>query len=873
MYTTEQRRPQTPVSQIIEDYASIVSKDESIHTRPAPQSYQLVNVHQPNGSLTTIRRNLSARDSGERRHVIAPTSAPRAAKGACRTVLARSSDGSWRRVQRPIRDSELFMRARNQAIDSAPIARTVSDRSSSIYDDDASRGTMLSTITMVETALAEQQTYQRTRGVQVLGHSANGSSATGASGRSGDIEIGHIDEDEHLERSRRYSACSRRYSAGDYGDAGGHGEGFERDEHSAIHRSRSAHESYNTAGGRAAFREYGPSAPVTLPSPLAAASDAHLGNSPGEAAMKPWLQDLVRVCSYALASCSVVLPTAFVALSIAVIFMRGHPVLSSWSSVEDLVEIAAAIWPIVFATTVAQCFKAGLVLRGIGSSTGRVSGCAKRDLTLPRLEAWCLLVFLVWCLSPIGPLAARNMYGTTQETLKGSRDVLYMDNTGRNQVWDPRSAEMLSPRGRSELIQTIGAKYIRSLSQDNLDAPLNEPFSIYSPTRYTSVGTVVSPKSMKDGGLPHGIRRRDEMAVHNPMGVPEAVALEALNFSMTASAFNFQCGDWTLMTRYLSNHTSSDQISYSASQTLGLSMPAHDDSGAPPTVRFVSLNRKSVSSNTTTLRRRRLGAANLTVDQWEYSSISCSYEQVFYNVPMQCSRDSSGSIKSCNQSGAAQLMPSDGTLKTPLGDFALDFVWSGNLPTTDMTATATEQYIQRGGPTDTRRFIRARDVRNPRFNLSATVSPDEFSQRFGHLFSTWVGLGYCPQCSSDVVANSSSVPANLQPRYKKVSSTVTWSGERVYTVKWAWIVVFMVSTSVMLVAAVGAIVVENMVVAKTAKRKTARRPISKEDIVPLRLPTMCSTVSNGQNSPQWSKAVMQDMNVATGNGHSLGAYG
>lgn len=423
------------------------------------------------------------------------------------------------------------------------------------------------------------------------------------------------------------------------------------------------------------------------------ASDVHSGQSLEDAAMKPWLQDLVRVCSYALASCSVVLPVAFIALGIVVILMRGHPVLSSWSSAADLVEIAAAIWPIVFATTVAQCFKAGFIMRRIGSSTGRVSGCAKRDLTLPRLEAWCLLVFLVWCLSPIGPLAARNMYGTTQQTLQGSRDVLYMENTGHNQVWDPRSTDTLSPRGRSELIQTIGAKYIRSLSQDNLNAPLSEPISISSPTKYTSVGTVVSPKSMKDSGTPHGIRRRDETARNVHGGVPPPAAdLEALNFSMTASAFNFQCGDWTLMTRYLSNHTSesSEQISYSASQTLGLSMPAHDDSGAPPTVRFVSLNRKSVSSNTTTLRRRRLGAANLTVDQWEYSSISCSYEQVFYNVPMQCGRDSSGSIKSCNQSGAAQLMPSDGSLKTPLGDFALDFVWSGNLPTTDMTATASK---------------------------------------------------------------------------------------------------------------------------------------------------------------------------------------
>lgn len=414
-----------------------------------------------------------------------------------------------------------------------------------------------------------------------------------------------------------------------------------------------------------------------------------MGNSSVEAAMRPWLQRLVRPCSYVLASCSVVLPAAFVALSIVVVFMRGKPVSSSWSSVADLVDISAAIWPIVFATTVAQSFKAGIILRRNASTAGRVDGYAKRDLTLLRLEALCLLVFLVWCLSPIGPLAARHMYGNTQETLQGHRDVLYMDNTGRNQVWDPKSTNTLSPRSRSELIQTIGAKYIRSLSQDNLNSPLNEPISISSPPKSTFVGSIVSPGSMKDAGLPHGIRARDQMVSNTHDGVSISMDLDALNFSMTASSFNFKCGDWTLMTRYLSNDTLPEQISYSASQTLGLSMAGQDDSGSPPTVRFVSLNRRSIS-NTTMLRRRRRDSANLTVNQWEYSSISCNYEQVFYKFPMQCSRDNSGSIKTCAQSGTAQLMPPDGTLNTPLGDFALDFVWSGNLPTTDMAATASE---------------------------------------------------------------------------------------------------------------------------------------------------------------------------------------
>lgn len=406
--------------------------------------------------------------------------------------------------------------------------------------------------------------------------------------------------------------------------------------------------------------------------------------------MRPWLQRLIRFCTFVLASCSVVLPVAFVALGIAAILMRGKPVSSSWSSVADLIEIATIIWPVVFATTVAQCFKAGIISRIRSGTSGRLSGCANRDLTLRRLEALCLLVFLVWCLSPIGPQAARHMYGVTQETLQGHRDVLYVENTGHNQVWAPKSTNTLSSTSRSQLIQTIGAKYIHSLSQDNVNNPLNDPISIYSPQKPTLVDSVVSSSgSTGHAALHRGIRARDEVVSNTHQGVPIPADFEALNFSMTASAYDLKCGDWTLMTRPLVNDTSAEQIFYSASQTLGLSMPGHDDSTSPPMVRFVSLNKKSIT-NTTVLRRRRRDNTTLPVDQWEYSSITCSYEQVFYNVPMRCSRDNSTGLNNCAQSAAAQLMPSNDTLSTPLRDFALDFVWSGNLPTTDKTATASK---------------------------------------------------------------------------------------------------------------------------------------------------------------------------------------
>lgn len=232
MYSAYRRRSQTPVSQIIDDYASFTSEDESGQARSAPQSFQLVNILQPDGSSATIRRNLSTRETGKERRAVAFATTPTAAKGAARTVLARTSDGSFVRVQRPVRDSELFMRPQAGASDREQIPRSASVRSVSIYDDDASRDTMISTMTLVETALAEQQTYQRSRGILRQGHSANGSSATGASGTSGNIEIGHIDENEEYEQAPTYSAS-------DYGDVGDHTAEFGGNDELTIQRSRS----------------------------------------------------------------------------------------------------------------------------------------------------------------------------------------------------------------------------------------------------------------------------------------------------------------------------------------------------------------------------------------------------------------------------------------------------------------------------------------------------------------------------------------------------------------------------------------------------------------------------------------------------------
>lgn len=159
-------------------------------------------------------------------------------------------------------------------------------------------------------------------------------------------------------------------------------------------------------------------------------------------------------------------------------------------------------------------------------------------------------------------------------------------------------------------------------------------------------------------------------------------------------------------------------------------------------------------------------------------------------------------------------------------------------------------------------------------NLSATVTPDEFAQRFGRLFNTWVSLGYCPQCTSDMLAgNDTAIPAALQPFYRQVSAETTGVNENeVFTVNGAWLTVFFAFAATLLMAAVASVAVEIIFTAKSASTKMA--PSEKDEVefkasdghqsqgIETQFPHTVSSVNSCQFSPEWAKGVMQDMEAA-----------
>lgn len=388
-----------------------------------------------------------------------------------------------------------------------------------------------------------------------------------------------------------------------------------------------------------------------------------------------------------MAALSIILPAAFLVLGVLLIVRNGQNMSDGGSAITSAVKVAAAIWPVVFAAVVAQAFKTWFVIKADrrNSHSGQA---AKSGKFLQRLQVVCLLVFLVWCLSPLGSQALLRACGSITKTQQTSTDVWYVDRTGYNQMWSVNSTLTMSAVERSELVQIVSGKYISSLvpsivlSDDTIRTTARAlQASDADESRFSPKTDPFSSSSLLSLGDVNATTRADSLV--------EASA-GTMSFSMVSSRFEFTCDNWHLMQRRLGNSTSSTNMSYSGSQTLGMSMSSDNSSTrSMNTVKFASLN-KITAANGTRLARRGINSTSLRNQTWEYSSIQCEFQQNFYTRPIQCERDQGNGTGACVQSGQeALILSSPGFSVTELGDFAQDFV-SANLPSSQREATASK---------------------------------------------------------------------------------------------------------------------------------------------------------------------------------------
>lgn len=395
----------------------------------------------------------------------------------------------------------------------------------------------------------------------------------------------------------------------------------------------------------------------------------------------PWTRRFTHYCSNILATLSIALPAAFLAVAVAISFANGNLTSSGWSAVKYLVTVAKILWPIILAVVVAQSLKAWITLKtGIDYLKRTQSGRPIKQLfTRSQLEIMCLLIFLSWCTAPIGTLALQYVYNINSPTQQTPINLWYIDRTGENEMWSPNSTSRMTTTKHSLLTQIIGERYTSLVFNGNnpsrnemkttsypvpQSAVMKTTFdaspgaidtTAFVPTMFSSMGSTVNPSTGDVGN--HVL------------------------FELTTSYLDFSCGDWDLTTRSFHDYTVPSKMSYSTSQTLGMRMSTDYSSSNFSTgnVTISSLN---------AITAEGLGVLD---EQWEYSSINCSWKQLFYNVPLRCSWDGTARLSNCVQYAETQpLLTHEGLSGTELGDFSNDFVLTGNIPTSERIATPSE---------------------------------------------------------------------------------------------------------------------------------------------------------------------------------------
>lgn len=394
-----------------------------------------------------------------------------------------------------------------------------------------------------------------------------------------------------------------------------------------------------------------------------------------------------------MASCSIVLPAMFLILGILIAVMGWEAKSSSRASVNRIIDVAAIIWPVVFALVVAQSLKAYIIYAaGSRKPVEQVQRPGKQSPAIQRLEVLCLLVFVVWSLAPLGSQALDHIYGpavpTTQQV---SSSLWYLDQTGYNTMWSANSTNDMSDISRSQLLQVVSERYIGSFARGTVPPDgSGQSTSFPLPMSILTGAVGSSPAVPKSGGTEAGFpltspsrNLGSNSSLDNAAGINQT-----LSFSMTVSHFKFTCGNWSTMLRNLTN-TTSDRLSYSNGQTLGLTMKPGVTSETTPagSVEFVSSNNGSSAAGAALASR-----GNNDTALWEYSVIQCDYQQLFYSVPIQCYASNGNNAGACVQSaGEGLIINSVGVSGTELGDFAQDFV-SANLLSRGQTATASKSF-------------------------------------------------------------------------------------------------------------------------------------------------------------------------------------
>jgi hypothetical protein len=357
----------------------------------------------------------------------------------------------------------------------------------------------------------------------------------------------------------------------------------------------------------------------------------------------------------------------------------------------DVIKVAISAWPIVFAAVVAQVFKAyatwkverGIKLMRLEQLLGSNSfgSAIKQPMVLRQLDMLSLLLLLTWCLSPLGSQALQRSYTTGLEENTVAATVYYLNKTGNNKVFsdgktqDKESAEhALDNQLTSIQFLSTLLPVDESLSSDSSSSWMD---GYFHPIPWT--GDQSHRLSMT--GIPI-ILPESQMDIDKP-ATDKITPYETFDFNVTSSYFNFTCSDWELTTGQDIPYTKEGYAS-SSSNTLVMHF-AMGEASSNSTVVFNSANVDPTKLNVTDYLN------------WQYSHITCGFEQVFFELQIYCERTAPSALESGRKAYSTlcsswDLYPIDHNVAvekgygTRLEGFADDWIHMGALANANKTA-------------------------------------------------------------------------------------------------------------------------------------------------------------------------------------------
>ncbi len=384
--------------------------------------------------------------------------------------------------------------------------------------------------------------------------------------------------------------------------------------------------------------------------------------------------------------------------------MDGKQTTSHWSAVASALKVAVSAWPIVFAAVVAQCFKTfatykverGIKLMQLEQLVGSNSfaSAIKQPIVLRRLDVYTLVIFVAWCLSPLGSQAIERVQTPAWKEHCQDSTVWYLSRNGVNPVLD--KFEDLYKDGNDEgtHMQQITMAFA-TLFEPNA-GPGGESASYFQDSWGNVKTMTLDTFESSVFGVPfftnqsmfasHFERYEKPWADESPSA--QISRNESFTFSLESSYFEFDCGEWST----LSSSEMADNVEIYDLQPSLANYPTYymafgwadnifSSTTSPNILRWGSFNWKTGNHSAPVSSQIEVNKTSVLLpplrnSSVNYSYIECPIRQVFVAYKVSCSMSelsymNMGSYTCMYDNGIEELSQDSGT---SFFDFTYQFV-------------------------------------------------------------------------------------------------------------------------------------------------------------------------------------------------------